>query len=160
MLSKSALLIDFDIKPPRDWMKGYKEIVPIILDHFNLGFRKMLIHQSKICRTCGRSRTDFLKNLKIYKKCMFCGSKKLKSGRGMHIFIQYSGRKLTPEKIVMLQFLLHSDEHKEMLGLKKIKKGLTYFNKLFSMVIFRKPPKKNCIDCKIRQNCMKLMGKF
>ncbi len=157
---KSVLLIDFDIKLPRDWMKAYKEIVPIILKHFKLEFKEMLIHKSKICRDCGRSRTDFDKNLKNYKKCIFCNSKRLKYGRGFHCFIKVSGRKLTPKEIVRLQFLLLSDCHKEILGLKKIEKGFPYFNKLFSFVIFRKPPKSKCIDCKIRQNVMKMMGKF
>ena len=161
MIRSQIFLIDFDIQPPADWMKGYKELVPIILKHFNLEFQEMLIHKSKICRDCGRSRTDFPKNLKDYKNCMFCNSKKLKQGRGMHIFIKVKLEKiLTPEEITKIQFLLLSDPHKELLGLKKAKKGLPYFNKLFSYVIFRKPPKKTCIDCKIRQNVMKLMGKF
>jgi len=159
-MKEQILLIDFDIHPPADWMKGYKEIVPIILNHFGFEFKEMLIHKSKMCRDCGRSRTDFPKNLKNYKKCIFCGSKRLKKGRGMHIFIKFDGKKLTPKETTKIQFLLLSDPHKEFLGLKKAKKGLPYFNKLFSYVIFRKPPKSKCIDCKIRQNVMKFIGKF
>ncbi len=157
---QTTFLIDFDILPPKDWMKGYFELVPIILRHYELAYEGMAIHQSKICRDCGKSRTDFISNLKKYRECRFCGSKRVKKGRGMHIFIRALGRKLTPKETAKIQFLLLSDPHKELLGLKKIKKGLPYFNKMFSMVIFRKPPKKTCIDCKIRQNMMKIMGKF
>jgi len=160
-MKEHIFLVDLDVVPPKKWMETYKEIVPIILRYFGLEFRLMLIHQSKICRDCGKSRTDFSKNLRDYKVCKFCGSKRLKMGRGMHIFVKAIGKKpITAEEQCMIQFYLYSDCHKELLGLKKAKKGLKYFNKLFSFVIYRKPPKQKCIECKIRQNVMKMMGKF
>jgi len=160
MKKEHTFLVDFDVIPPKKWMSNYKKIVKFVLKYFNFEFKEMLIHKSKICRDCGRSKTDFFKNLKNYKKCMFCGSKRLKKGRGLHIFIKAVGEPPTPEEICMIQFFLYSDCHKELLGLKKAKKGLDYFNKLFSFVIYRKPPKQKCVDCKIRQNVMKLTGKF
>ena len=159
-MKQHIFLIDLDVIPPKKWMKHYEEIIKLILNYFNLKFNEMLIHRSKICRDCGKSKTDFFNNLKNYKKCMFCGSKRLKYGRGLHIFVKATGRKITTEEQCMIQFYLYSDCHKELLGLKKSKKGLPYFNKLFSFVIYRKPPKPTCVDCKIRQNVMKLLGKF
>ncbi len=160
MKKEHIFLIDLDIIPPKKWMKHYETITKLVLIHFNLKFKEMIIHESKICRDCGRSRTDFPKNLKTYNVCKFCGSKRLKKGRGMHIFVKALGKPITPEEQCMIQFYLYGDCHKELLGLKKAKKGLPYFNKLFSFVIYRKPPKQKCIDCKIRQNVIKLLGKF
>lgn len=162
MVSKETLLlIDYDTKLPLKWKKDWLETRKAILDKLGLKYVECIIHQSKICRDCGKSRTDFLKNLKNYKICKFCGSKKLKYGRGVHCFMKVSGKALKPREVVKIEYLLGSDEHKQLLSLKKIDKGLPFFDKLFSQVIYRRPPSKHpkCKNCgyeiKICPKCKK-----
>ena len=186
MSFKSMLLLDFDTnlfkRYEKKWSKIAKVIIEDIAGHKLIRYTK---HKSLICKKCMRSWTDFPKNLKKYEKCIFCGAKKhnLKRGRGWHVIVTIeTKKKLTPHEIIELEFLLGSDEHKQQLALKKVEKGLPFFDKLFSRVIYRRQPsmhpkckncgyevktcpkcgeelKQGCLECGIRLGVQKLLNR-
>jgi len=185
MKYKHTLLLDFDTNLFKKYEKKWSKIAKLVIEEIEgYKFIRYIKHKSLICKKCGRSWTDFPKNLKKYKKCKFCGAKKhnLKRGRGWHVFVHIaSNKKLDDYSIIRLQWLCGSDEHKEMLGLKKAQKGVL-FNKLFSQVIYRRPPsihlkckhcgyeiktcpkcgkeiKQGCVNCGIRKGVQILLGK-
>lgn len=152
------LLIDEDTGLHKIFYKNWLKTRQAILKSLGCKVLYIKFHQSLICKKCYKSWTDFPLNLKNYNKCIYCGSKRIKTGRGYHILIKIEAKKrLKPKSIIEIQYLLGSDNHKEMLGLKKVEKGLPYFNKLFSKVIYRKMPKKECLECGIRAGVKSLM---
>jgi len=62
------------------------------------------------------------------------------TGRGYHVFfICDSERELTDDEINCIQFLLGDDIGRVAINIKRIERGIKYWNKMFSKVLWKRP---------------------
>ena len=74
------------------------------------------------------------------------------SKRGIHIWIEVEGKRMTDMKKVMLQFLCCDDQTRTAINRWRVKRGIKTWNKLFSDVLYRRIDKKEpCHSCKLRR---------
>lgn len=125
------------------WIKTRKAI----LKELGLKFVGYTKKPSIKCKDCNKSWVVFESEMKLFKKCKFCGSKNLTTSRGYHIQIEANGRKITEKEKNMIEWLLGCDEMKVWLTQQKLKMGIKNANLFFSEVRWRKPQSKECRTC-------------
>ena len=73
------------------------------------------------------------------------------SGKGIHVWIHVEGPELSDEELNKLQFLCGDDRTRVYINRMRIKRGVQYWNKLFSRVLWEKYDRGKCRECKLRK---------
>jgi hypothetical protein len=76
-------------------------------------------------------------------------ARKSDSQKGLHISFHIEGRELSLEEKNMLNWLCCDDPTRVKINILRIKRGIVYFSKLFSKVLWRKPLEEPCASCKL-----------
>lgn len=73
------------------------------------------------------------------------------SKRGYHCWWHIEGKPLDAMGILQLQFLLGDDIARCWMNFLRIKRGVPFTDKIFSIVVYRAPLDEKCERCKIRR---------
>ncbi len=144
----SVLNLDLDTKviDEKGFEKSFIDTRIAILKQLGLTYRGYVKKISIKCKKCNRSWVVSEKEVGLFDKCKFCGSKELTTSRGYHIQIEIK-EDLTEEERNKIEWLLGSDEMKIWLTQQKLNIGIDAPNLFFSEVRWRKPQSKECRGC-------------
>mgnify|MGYP001075973881 CR=1 FL=1 len=81
-------------------------------------------------------------------------------GRGYHIWLHvFKPSEYTEDEVNMLQWLLLDDQTRVRINRLRTRRGLRkYWNKIFSLVLWRKPLPRQCVKCRLRKYFHEIEG--